>query len=80
MLTTYTEKPPSPVRIREHDNATIVVHKRNFKTPRPSEQIKVEPPIVVKYLLVDNIDGHVILFQVMKLLELLNLLELSKIY
>ena len=40
-----------------------MVHKSYTKTPTPSEQIKVEPSIaMVKYLLVDNIDGHVIYF------------------
>ena len=36
---------------------------RNIKTPKPPEQIKVEPSVaMVKDLLVDNIDGHVIYF------------------
>jgi len=40
-----------------------VVRKINTKTHTPSEQIKVEPSIaMVKDLLVDNIDGHVIYF------------------
>ena len=38
-----------------------MVRKSNIRTPKPSEQIKVEPSIaMVKDLLVDNIDGHVI--------------------
>ena len=38
-------------------------HKSNTRTYTPLEQIKVEPSIaMVKYLLVDNIDGHVIYF------------------
>ena len=37
--------------------------KSNTKTPTPPEQIKVEPSIaMVKDLLADNIDGHVIYF------------------
>ena len=56
-----------------------MVNKSNIRTPRPSKQIKVEPNIaVVKDLLVDDIDGHVIYF-VMRLLELLNLLEINEI-
>ena len=40
-----------------------MVNRSNIKTPNPSEQIKVEPSVVmVKDLLVDNIDGHVIYF------------------
>ena len=40
-----------------------MVNKSNIRTPRPSEQIKVEPNIaMVMYLLVDNVDGHVIYF------------------
>ena len=49
--------------------------KSYVRTPKPSEQIKVEPSVsMVKDLLVDNIDGHVI-YSVVKLLELLNLKE-----
>ena len=63
MPTAYIEKPPFPVRIKEHAKASTVVNKSNIRTPRPSEQIKVEPNIaMVKDLLVDNIDGHVIYF------------------
>ena len=37
-----------------------MVRKSYTRTPTPSEQIKVEPYVpMVKYLLVDNIDGHV---------------------
>ena len=40
-----------------------MVRKSNTRTPTPSEQIKVEPSVaMVKDLLVDNIDGHVIYF------------------
>jgi hypothetical protein len=56
-------EPPFPIRIKEHAKATTVVYKSNIKTPRPSEQIKVEPNIaMVNDLLVDSIDGHVIYF------------------
>jgi hypothetical protein len=61
--TAYIEKPPFPVRIKEHAKVSTVVNKSNIRTPRPLEQIKVEPNVaMVKYLLVDNIDGHVIYF------------------
>ena len=40
-----------------------MVKKSNIKTPKPPEKIKVEPSIaMVKDLLADNIDGHVIYF------------------
>ena len=40
-----------------------MVNKSNIKTPKPPEQIKVEPSVaMVKDLLADNIDGHVIYF------------------
>ena len=40
-----------------------MVNKSNIKTPKPPEKIKVEPKIaMVKDLLADNIDGHVIYF------------------
>ena len=61
--TAYIEKPPFPVRIKEHAKASTVVNKSNIRAPRASEQIKVEPNVaMVKDLLVENIDGHVIYF------------------
>ena len=40
-----------------------MVRKSNARTPTPPDQIKVEPSIaMVKDLLVNNIDGHVIYF------------------
>ena len=40
-----------------------VVNKSYIRTPKPAEQIKVEPSVaMVKDLLADNIDGHVIYF------------------
>ena len=63
MPTAYIEKPPFPVRIKEHAKASTMVNKSNIRTPRPSEQIKVLPNIaMVKDLLVDDIDEHVIYF------------------
>ena len=63
MPTAYIEKPPFPVRIKEHAKASTMVNKSNIRAPRPFEQIKVEPDVaMVKDLLVDNIDGHVIYF------------------
>ena len=37
--TTYIEKPPFPVRIKDHAKASTVVRKSNTKTPTPSEKI-----------------------------------------
>ena len=51
-----------------------MVRKSNIRTYTPPEQVKVEPNIaIVKDLLADNIDVHVIT-SVMRPLELLNLL------
>jgi hypothetical protein len=59
----YIEKPPFPVRIKEHAKVSTMVNKSNIRTPRPSEQIKVQPNVaMVKDLLVDNLDGHAIYF------------------
>ena len=61
--TTYIQKPPFPIRIKDHAKASTVVRKSNTRTYTPPEQIKVEPCIaMVKDLLADNIDGHVICF------------------
>ena len=50
--TAYFEKPPFPVRIKEHAKVSIVVNKSYMRTPKPDEQIKVEPSIaMVKDLL-----------------------------
>jgi hypothetical protein len=63
VATAYIEKPSFLVRIKEHAKVSTVVNKSNIRAPRPSEQIKVEPnSAMVKDLLVDNIDGHVIYF------------------
>jgi hypothetical protein len=70
--TAYIEKPPFPVRIKDHAKASTVVRKSYTRTPTPPEQIKVEPSTaMVKDLLVDNIMG-MLFISVMKLLELLN--------
>ena len=59
----YIEKPPFPVRIKEHAIVSTVVNKSYIRTPKPDEQIKVEPSVsMVKDLLEENIDGHVIYF------------------
>ena len=42
---------------------STVVRKSNARTTTPPEKIKVEPSVaMVKDLLADNIDGHVIYF------------------
>ena len=61
MPTAYIEKPPFPIRIKEHAKVSTVVRKSNIRAPKTPEQIKVEPSVaMVKDLLVENIDGHVI--------------------
>ena len=34
---TYIEKPPFPIRIKEHAEATTLVHNSNIRTPKPFE-------------------------------------------
>ena len=62
--TAYIENPPFPVRIKDHAKASTVVRKSSTRTTTPSEQIKVEPSVaMVKDLLVENLDVHVIYLQ-----------------
>src|SRR5512141_2048144 len=61
--TTYVEKPPFPATIHNHPKTSIVVRKSNTRTYTHPEQINVEPSIdIVKDLLDDDLDGHVIYF------------------
>ena len=59
----YIEKPPFPVRIKEHAKVSTVVNKSYIRTPKSDEQIKAEPSVaMIKDLLEENVDGHVIYF------------------
>jgi hypothetical protein len=61
--TTYIEKPPFPVRIKEHAKVPTTIRKSQIRAPKPAEQINVEPSVaMVNDLLVENVDGHVIYF------------------
>ena len=61
--TTYVEKPPFHVRIKDHAKTSTVVRKSNTRTYTPPEQINVEPSIaMIKDLLDEDLDGHVISF------------------
>ena len=61
--TSYVEKPPFPVRIKDHAKALTVVHKSNIKTYTPPKKINVEPGIaMIKDLLDEDLHGHVISF------------------
>ena len=47
--------------MKEHAKVSTMVNKSYIRTPKPDEQIKVEPSsAMVKDLLVENIDGNVI--------------------
>ena len=49
--------------MKEHAKVSTVVDQSYTGTPKPDEQIKVEPSVaMVKDLLVENVDGHVIYF------------------
>ena len=39
--TAYVEKPPFPVRIKDHAKASTVVNKSNIKTPKPPSKLKL---------------------------------------
>ena len=45
--TSYVEKPPFPVRIKDHAKTSTVVCKINTRTYTPPEKIKVEPSIAM---------------------------------
>ena len=45
--TAYIEKPPFPVRIKEHTKVSTVVNKSYTRTPKPDEHIKVEPSVAM---------------------------------
>ena len=70
--TAYIEKPPFPVRIKDHAKASTVVRKSNTRTPRPLSKLKLN--LVLLWL---RISWSIILMgmlftSVMKLLELLD--------
>ena len=49
--------------MKEHAKVSTVVNKSYIRTPKPAEQIKVEPSVaMVKDILEENIDGHAIYF------------------
>ena len=61
----YIEKPPFPVRIKEHTKVATVVNKSNVRTSKSSEQIKVEPnTAMVKDLLVVR---HIVSLEILSL-------------
>ena len=61
--TTYVEKPPFPDRIKDHAKALTIVCKSNTRSYTPPGQINVETSIaMVKDLLDEDLDGHVISF------------------
>ena len=45
--TAYIEKPHFPVRMKEHAKVPTVVNKSYIRTPKPAEQIKVEPSVAM---------------------------------
>ncbi|KAI5018642.1 hypothetical protein ZWY2020_043530 [Hordeum vulgare] len=60
----YIEKPPFPVRIKDHSKASTVIRRGYIRTPTSPEKIIVEPSIaIIKDLLSNNVDGHDIHFR-----------------
>ena len=70
--TSYIEKPPFPVRIKEHAKVSTVVHKSNIKAPKPSEKIKVEPSVAMVKISCSKMLMGMLSTSMMKLLELPN--------
>ncbi|KAI5002751.1 hypothetical protein ZWY2020_027401 [Hordeum vulgare] len=59
----YIEKPPFPVRIKDHSKASTVIRRGYIRTPTPPKKIRVEPSIaIIKDLLSDDVEGHDIHF------------------
>ena len=59
----HIEKPPFPVKIKEHSILASVVNKSAKKALEPAEQIAVEPTIaIVKDLVTENVEGGHIVF------------------
>ena len=55
----YIEKPPFPVRIKDHSKASTVIRRGYIRTPTPPEKIRVEPSsAIIKDLLPDDVEGH----------------------
>ena len=71
--TAYIEKPPFPLRIKEHAKVSTVVRKSNIKAPKTSEQIKLELSVAMVKISWLIILMGMLFISVMKLLELLNL-------
>ena len=61
--TVHFEKPPFPVRVKEHSFANNIVNKSSKKFNESEDQIIVEPTVaMVKDLVTENIDGCDIFF------------------
>ena len=59
----YTEKPPYPARIKDYSKAPTVIRRGYIRPLAPPEEIRVEPSVaIIKDLLAEDIDGHVIKF------------------
>ena len=43
----YIEKPPFPVRIKDHSKASTVIRRGYIRTPTPPEKVRVEPSIAI---------------------------------
>ncbi|KAI5001123.1 hypothetical protein ZWY2020_011082 [Hordeum vulgare] len=59
----YTEKPPYPARKKDYSKAPTVICRGYIRQLAPPEEIRVEPSVaIIKDLLAEDIDGHVIKF------------------
>ena len=71
--TAYVEKPPFPVRIKDHAKASTMVRKSNIRTYTPPKQVKLNLILLLLRISWLIILMGMLFISMMKLLELLNL-------
>ena len=71
--TAYIEKPPFPVRIKDHAKASTIVRKSKVKTYTPPEKLKLNLILLLLKISCLIILMGMLFVSVVKLLELLNL-------
>ena len=71
--TAYVEKPPFPIRIKDHTKASTVVHKSNIRTYTPPKQVKLNLILLLLKISCLIILMGMLFNSVVKVLELLNL-------
>ena len=70
----YIEKPPFPVRIKDHSKASSVIRRGYIRTPTPPEQIELNLALLLSKIFCPTMLRDIIFTSVKMLLELLNLM------